>query len=631
MKKNYIKITRRTHYLSAVRNDDGKPFELPKGVLAKGTTGCGGTTLALEDEYPTVIASPRKALIECKARQYADALLVEGGVKTDDVAMYVVHCEEKGIVPKILTTYDSLFKVTRAIGDMTDWRVVVDEFQCMLSDSTFKSDIEIKMIQQLKAFPYVTFMSATPILDEFLSEIEVFKDVPFTQLVWEDAEKVEVIRHKTNNPVAAAMKMVREYQEGRFPMKEVDGKMMESREAVFFLNSVQNICNIINTCGLNAGEVNIIVGDNDENDKMLSKLGEGFENGSAPIRGEKHKMFTFCTSTAYMGVDFYSTNATTFVISDCKRVNTAVDIITELPQIAGRQRLQENVFRNVIHLFFNTGIEDVDEKAFIAELDKKLKVSEELIDVYNKAEGDARKNLAKKLKREQKMMKYSETFDYYDEAQDRFCINRMAYLSEIYSFKVQKEMYRNGLTVRRLTNSSPLLESNGSQVYDVFNEHVENVIMRTTFEEKMHKYLEYKTASNAHFNLLIPYMEQQTPELRYYYEELGAERIQALGCKEANLRNEIYKRKMNEEVKRRLCERLMTGCYRMYTTDELKDTLNSIYHDLNIKAKATVPKYENEYGFILKPHKKMMLNGRKNVYEIVKKPLDIVFNPGKQG
>lgn len=621
MNKNVIFISRRTRYLSAVKNNDGKKFELPIGVLAKGATGCGGTTLALEDENRTIIASPRKALIECKAKQYKEALLVEGGVRTDEVTMYIQLCDEKGIVPKILTTYDSLFKVARAIDDMSTWRVVVDEFQCMLSDSTFKSDTEIKMIQELRRFPYVTYMSATPILDEFLNEIDVFKGVPFTQLVWEDAEKVEVVRHKTNNPIAAAVKMVREYQEGRFPMREVDGQMIESREAVFFLNSVQNICSIVKKCELNAEDVNIIVGDNDDNDKMLRKLGEGFENGSAPLRGEKHKMFTFCTSTAYMGVDFYSTNATTFVISDCKRENTAVDIITELPQIAGRQRLQENPFRGVIHLFFNTSVEEVDEEAFMARLNDKMELSESLIKTYNTSEGKARKQIAKRLQRDQRMMKYSETFEYYDESQDRFAVNRMAYLSEIFSFKVQKETYRNGLTVRRLTNSTPLLTSRGSQIYEVFNEHVENVIVRTKFEEKMRKYLEYRALPSAPFNLLIPYMEQQNPELRDYYDALGAERIHALGCKEANLMKEIHKLRMTEEVKRRLCDRLMTGCFKMYTTDELRDTLNSIYRELNIKAKATVPKYEEDYGFILKQHKIAMLSGRKDVYEIVKKPL----------
>ena len=138
--KEIITVPSGTKFLNELTNHEGKKFELPIGVLAKGATGCGGTTLALEDENKTIIASPRKALIECKARQYADALLVEGGVRTDEVAMYIQLCDEKGIVPKILTTYDSLFKVARAIDDMSTWRVVVDEFQCMLSDSTFKSD-----------------------------------------------------------------------------------------------------------------------------------------------------------------------------------------------------------------------------------------------------------------------------------------------------------------------------------------------------------------------------------------------------------------------------------------------------------------------------------------------------------
>ncbi len=52
--------------------------------------------------------------------------------------------------------------------------------------------------------------------------------------------------------------------------------------------------------------------------------------GSIPLKGEPHKLITFCTSTAYAGCDFYSTNATTFVISDCNRKNMAVDISTEL-------------------------------------------------------------------------------------------------------------------------------------------------------------------------------------------------------------------------------------------------------------------------------------------------------------
>ena len=142
MYKKIIKIGSNVRYLSNFISDDGKRFELPNGILAKGVTGCGGTTLALEDSHKTIIASPRKALIECKARQYENALLVMEGVGMYDVKKYLEQTE----TPKILTTYDSLFKVANVINDMKEWRVVVDEFQCILSDSSFKSDTELRLM-----------------------------------------------------------------------------------------------------------------------------------------------------------------------------------------------------------------------------------------------------------------------------------------------------------------------------------------------------------------------------------------------------------------------------------------------------------------------------------------------------
>ena len=70
----------------------------------------------------------------------------------------------------------------------------------------------------------------------------------------------------------------------------------------------------------------------------MANLGEGFEIGTIPMKGEPHKMVTLCTSTAYAGCDFYSTCASTYVICSSNRACTSVDIGTELQQIAGRQR-----------------------------------------------------------------------------------------------------------------------------------------------------------------------------------------------------------------------------------------------------------------------------------------------------
>lgn len=91
MNKQILKIGSNVRYLNDFISDDGKRFELPNGILAKGVTGCGGTTLALEDQHKTIIASPRKALIECKARQYENALLVMEGVGRDEIERYLAE------------------------------------------------------------------------------------------------------------------------------------------------------------------------------------------------------------------------------------------------------------------------------------------------------------------------------------------------------------------------------------------------------------------------------------------------------------------------------------------------------------------------------------------------------------
>ena len=45
-------------------------FELPRGIVNKGITGCGATTLAIEDEHKTVICIPRINLIKNKCQQH---------------------------------------------------------------------------------------------------------------------------------------------------------------------------------------------------------------------------------------------------------------------------------------------------------------------------------------------------------------------------------------------------------------------------------------------------------------------------------------------------------------------------------------------------------------------------------
>lgn len=230
-----IEIPKNIKYLGEIRNIElpygtFDRFELPNGILNKDVPNCGATTLALEDNHKTIICSPRNNLLQNKSEQYPNVLLVIGGVNINEVRTYIEQTE----IPKILVSYDSIYKLTECIKDTTDWRIVVDEFQYMLADSGFKSEVELKLLEHLKRFPYVTYLSATPILDKYLEQIDYFKDMNYYHLIWTNKEVVKVYRERSNNPISAAIEIVRSYQNKNYPSVFMDGETYYSKECVIF-------------------------------------------------------------------------------------------------------------------------------------------------------------------------------------------------------------------------------------------------------------------------------------------------------------------------------------------------------------------------------------------------------------
>ena len=610
MKKEVIKIPANIKYLTEREKfieEFGKPFELPNGILNKEIPGCGATTVALTDEHKTIICSPRNELLKNKHEQYPDTLLVIGGVDTKEIEAYLQTAE----LPKILVSYDSVYKLIGCIKYKSDWRVVVDEFQCLLADSSFKSEIELHFLDNSRSFPYVTFLSATPILDKYLEQIDHFKDMNYYQLDWEEKDIVRVYRERTKNPINAALEIVRYYQNGNYPSVYVNGERIYSKECVIFLNSVNNIVNIIKQTELKPEEVNIIVGNSDDNDKQIARIGEGFKRGRIPLKGETHKKFTFCTSTAYAGCDFYSTNAATFVISDCNRPNTAVDIATELVQIAGRQRLACNPFRQFLTFVYNVNAEEVEQETFNEHLCRKVNVTLDEIRDNNNAGEALRAKRIKDFRRIPDNVKYQDSYTMYDEQKGEFVFNRLAYVNEQYCFDVQKFNYQNGVIVKKLLQDSSF-DVSENQTYAVYQEQLKHLIKKEPFVDRMQAYCEYRAKQGLIVNLAMSTLESKYPELRYYYEALGVDRIKALNYKEKKLLNEIHIMKTKNKIRHELHGIIHIGD-RILTAD-IQQTLRVVYDRLGVD-KSPKAADLNEF-FEIHPVKIPTANGRKNGFEI---------------
>lgn len=601
---NTIKVPETVDFLT---NWNG--FELPKGILNKGITGCGATSVAIKDEHKTIICSPRINLIKNKVGQHKGLFGVWGDVKTDEIMAYL----DKTDRPKIMVTYDSMPRLAKLIEDKVDWRIVVDEYQYLLIDSGFRSDKAIALLDAVNEFDYVTYLSATPIADKYIQQMEQFKDVPYTELIWENqVEKVEVERVVSAKPINNAIEIVRNYQLGNFPEKDC----AISKECVIFLNSVTNIANIVHQTKLQPEEVNIIVANTEDNKTIIREIGKGFDIGTIPLEGEPHKMFTFCTSTAFAGCDFYSTCASTFVISDNRKVHTSIDIATELVQIAGRQRLASNPFRKTIFFVYNVDIGESDADFYKEAIERKLSKSIKFAEWKNSAPDDCKEDEVKETSEMQNIKKYSENYVRYDEKSDCFTVNRWAYLNERFAYDVQHENYLNSIVVKKQLEDSGFGVSEPEKMSD-YKEQLKCILTKEGFADRMKRYCELRQVKeNCRFYLASDLMERQYEDLRLYYDRLGHDRIKALGYKESSLKNELECCYRGNEIKRKLREVFAVG--QRMTTKDIKRIMGEIYATYGISKKGVATQLEKEYGIRLKATKITMPDGfRKGGYEFI--------------
>lgn len=608
-----IKVPANVNYLN-----EWVGFELPRGIVNKGITGCGATTLAIEDEHKTIICSPRINLIKNKSRQHKGTLAVYGDVRNVEIEDYLRNSPK----PKLLATYDSIPRLSNIIKDKSDWRVVVDEYQYILIDSGFKSETEMLLLEELKKFPYVTYLSATPIADKYMLQMDWFKDMPYTILEWSNVEKRFVNRVQSKNPINNVVEIVRNYQRGIYASTLVNGERVQSKECVIFLNSVTNIVNIIKQTDLQSDEVNIIVAFTGENEFLVKKLGKDkqgryYEIGCIPLEGEPHKKFTFCTSTAFAGCDFYSTCASTFVVSDNKKANTSIDIATELAQIAGRQRLECNPFRNTITFIYNVDVGESKESSYKATLNEKWQKSVKNANYKNSVtDKDLKEDLIKETNDSQRLNKYSISYVWYDSVNQRFSVNRMAYLNDNFSYDVQKENYLDGISVRKQLEDSGF-NANGNEVHSDYEEQLECIIKKEGFSDRMKRYCEYrKNKENCQYFIADAIMERQYEDLKLYYDSLGYERIKALGYKESNLKNEMMSKQATYHLYKEFRTIFPVGTRML--TDIIKLKMEEVYARYGIRQRGVASHLEKKFGIKIKPVKIPLADGsRKSGYEFI--------------
>ena len=614
-------------------------------ILNKQIPGCGFTEYCITNNENVILCSPRKILLQNKYDQHKDEVFLvvneyeqeprtdkdlvklekykSSPYKTKDeiekerqelenakknffqeltkkLTGYINKClfEERPI--KILVTYDSYRLVKEIIHfnySNVDFRVIIDEFQSIFTDSKFKSDTELQFVSNLQGVQKVCYVSATPMIDKYLDMLDEFKNLPYYELDWSSQDSSRVKRPmlyvKTLKAVYTEVKpIIEKYVNGNFDhrfVKDRNGKVrrIESKEAVFYVNSVNNITNIIKRAGLKPEQVNILVANTQDNIRKIQKrLGKKFDIGRVPLRDEPRKMFTFCTRTVYLGADFYSDNAQSFVVSDANIDTLAVDISLDLPQILGRQRLRENPWKDEATLFFRavTSGNKKPEEEFNKKMDDKIECSEGLLKAFDEVSEKNQAYLSEVYQDNARAWNYKKNFVAVNPVKNPDgsiklvpVFNNLVRVAELRAYEIQQVDYADRFTV-----FSELDKLNDTDVNnEVFTKFFEEFDKQKDRRRKL-KFL-CESSHLPGFRTIL----DNVPNKRFkeYIDTLGVD-----GCKSLSYKIEQIDKKLSvlsfdlDKVRDVVYNTFEVG--KSYTKSSIKLTLAKLYKDIGYKATA---------------------------------------------
>ena len=614
-----IKIPRGTRYLGNWKDFKNKLPTTGRNIINKQFTGVGLTTYFLKNEENIILLSPRLELLKCKAEDKELKNRVHwfnrsGDTKEEHITRtlqrlynYLQYTTvnpnnlplqylQEAFPAKILVTYDSSFRVIdylRELGLLSKFTIIIDEMQALLVDSGFKSNVELQTLMNLmKLDNTMYFISATPFSEEYLSEMQYFKDMNYYKLEWakSDKENVELKTIKTTlTPKEICSNIIRDFRNnGYFDFTiNSEGKEEYSKEAAFYLNRVSDIANIIRENKLQPDEVTVICANNDANRRRLREVGVSIGHFNKKEDINLNKPYTFITRCSFDGCDYYTNTATTYIFSNCNSKTLALDISIDLVQIIGRIRTAENLFRNQITLYFRTPngaigniLPYMDNEA---EFEDYITAKRELAEKLIKEHENSNQETLQMLKEGQEKNKLSRSYFDVVEVDGVLhpTINFLALYNDLRAYQIFKKQYRTTLqTLKNIREAGFTVNGESNPIVKEVN----GVLLgRGNFIDKMRYFCDYLDNNPEHKDEVLKTI--MIPQIyRLAYKVLGSDKCKALSYKEADIREQLDSRTKRNNITEELKKAFKRGD-RVINKDA-KKTLANIYKRLGLKIKA---------------------------------------------
>lgn len=586
-----VDIPKQYKYLSEVFNT------LPKNAFfCKSVCGVGGTFLSIESDENYVIAVGSVELIYNKTQQHKNLLGVYGNYKIDDIEFYIAMCKLFGFPIKIMTTYDSLWKVTQALGkNVSECNLLIDEIQVLLKNSDeFKPAVVARVFLEVSKYASVCYMTATATPRKYFPK--EMQGLEYIRLNWGGSVLMNVHTAKIGSDVTSKVVAI--------ALKHLD----EGGTPLFFYNSLKGIIpsikKLILARKLTHNDIKIICADNDKNRQYLKEqLGEDWlperplykevdENGNEYL-DPKNKPIQFITKYAFEGLDFLVEDAYTYIISDIKNKkshHSRIDISTDVQQICGRCRNQNPLVQREAVFLWNDEFDGVDmsEDEFEAYVHDKLEIARDLEKRYT-------------LDTLEDMKIEFESSPYFVEVDGKCIVNEWSVFGMCIAHSALKVGYRVMLkgdeVVSNVDNNLRLFSKiSDYSVPKIPIADKSKMDLKQNFSELAKTYyqhwLDYNSTKDESHLKEMDYIKSIDKEFGEIVDAIGIEEIKATSFHKTKSKAKYRKavgidKTSIKAIKACKSLRLKKGCF--YSYAELKSMIKDAYADKDIKltAKAT--------------------------------------------
>lgn len=461
-----INITFKNQYVSSGLD------RLPYGYIDKTLTGCGATSLAIENSDNTLLLVPSLPIIFNKITQYPNNRCnyklfgVYGGINKEDIDEYVNMSNPI----KIICTYDSLFKV-REYLDLFD-SIVIDECQRILKGCKIKTDngsnSYLDMMDLLESYKdKLSFISATPLptsyLPKWVDKLDKYK------FIFTNTKKCIPYLIKVGYPKKYLLdNIIRPLEEsGKFIITDKSGKSYFFKKVIVFVNSVSTIIDLCED--LNSKDVQYITGDTVRNDSLLNQY-------SRVTKPDSLTKYTFITSTGFEGIDLYDKEAITIVISTTDKSYKMIDMLTDLKQCVNRNRINSDRYIFI----YNQNIYDKSKEELSSLLEETKNQITSNCELLNRKDDGWEYTL--------KTFQGNKLFNQYTIFKDdKWQLNELIYNSDKYFIEVISEQYQKGFDIiGKVLEYKPIIIKpiKGNSYFSIYEKYIKMLDNKYRFTNK---------------------------------------------------------------------------------------------------------------------------------------------------